>query len=261
MVGGHGDDRLLGGAGHLVPNPAPWEPESSAHWEGDVLTPGPGSDLVFGGDLPGRDFLDFRQAERGLTIRAGQHVAFGQGRDRFVGVETIKSSAYDDRIFAWHPRSADPSCEICTGGPVLFARAGDDELVGNATFLAGYGDDVIRLGRDGFVHASGGNDRITLVSHRGDRGVWIRAGGGRDLVDLTAGHVFNAVLVYGGSGDDVVLGGAARDRVHGGADSDLIQGGENDDFLSGRDGEDAIDGGDGTPARLRPWSDASCRPA
>ena len=51
--------------------------------------------------------------------------------------------------------------------------------------------------------------------------------------------------VYGGSGDDFVVGFEGNDRLFGRAGNDSLHGGEGDDFLLGQAGDDYLSGADG----------------
>ena len=94
------------------------------------------------------------------------------------------------------------------------------------------------------------------------RAVQIKAGGGDDVVTVSAGV---PVVVAGGSGDDVIdasgttagatlyghrgrdviTGGSGDDRLDGGSDDDVLTGGAGDDTLAGSTGGDRLDGGAG----------------
>ena len=54
-----------------------------------------------------------------------------------------------------------------------------------------------------------------------------------------------SAVLYGGDGDDWLVGGAAADTLHGGAGSDVLIGRDGDDHLEGGDGDDIIIGGTG----------------
>lgn len=87
-------------------------------------------------------------------------------------------------------------------------------------------------------------------------GISIRVHAGNDWV-LVDSSLAQAVLVYGGADNDVLLGGAGNDMLFGGSGSDSIIGGEGadllvgeagDDYLRGDDGDDLLDGGEGCDA-------------
>jgi hypothetical protein len=77
--------------------------------------------------------------------------------------------------------------------------------------------------------------------------------GGDDLI-LLGPNVDTRAEIYGGAGDDHILGGGGDDRIYGEdgddrilglAGNDLTDGGDGDDWLFGGPGFDFLDGGDG----------------
>ena len=84
----------------------------------------------------------------------------------------------------------------------------------------------------------------------GDR---VFCGTGKDIVYAGPGEstVFSDYLdtsrkeIFGGDGDDWLVGGAGNDRIEGGNGDDLIQGNDGNDALYGDAGDDEIDGGSG----------------
>ena len=67
-----------------------------------------------------------------------------------------------------------------------------------------------------------------------------------DSISAQGAHLTNDRL-YGGWGNDYLLGGEGQDRLYGGAHSDTLNGGNGDDFLFGGSGRnsDVFDGGAG----------------
>lgn len=53
-------------------------------------------------------------------------------------------------------------------------------------------------------------------------------------------------IVFGGDGNDTIMGGAANDILRGGDGNDFIKGGRGDDTILGGDGDDVIRGGFGS---------------
>ena len=56
---------------------------------------------------------------------------------------------------------------------------------------------------------------------------------------------FTGNVVYGGNGDDCIVGTAANENLNGGQGNDVILGGAGDDTLNGGNGSDYLDGGPG----------------
>ncbi len=67
--------------------------------------------------------------------------------------------------------------------------------------------------------------------------------------DLIKGQDGNDVLV-GGDGDDTLMGDAGNDELYGNAGDDVLVGGDGDDFLNGGTGSNDLDGGTGTDTAL-----------
>jgi Ca2+-binding RTX toxin-like protein len=91
----------------------------------------------------------------------------------------------------------------------------------------------------GAISPSGGFDDLWLT---------IFAGAGNDRVDLTQlaiGSGLTAIVVYGDTGDDVLLGSELADSLYGGVGNDTLRGGSGADTLVGDDGKDSLSGGDG----------------
>ncbi len=151
----------------------------------------------------------------------------------------------------------------CFGSqPTITGTKGEDRLVGTR------GRDVIvGLGGDDQIEGRGGNDVICGYGGQ-DR---IEGGPGRDRLNSgTTGVDFRSEWMYGGRGNDVLMGLAERidgQIMYGGPGSDLLDAGDGDDiyidelyggpgndrlrqgsgpaFLSGDDGDDDIDAGEG----------------
>ena len=117
---------------------------------------------------------------------------------------------------------------------------------GNDTSESPPPDDYIAM------YGAGGND-VLASSHAGD--VYIEAGIGHDLVFIL--NVTGRADLYGGNGNDFMVGRILNDFLSGGADNDLLIGGSIASAVSGAPivqaafegtGNDTIDGGPGTDA-------------
>ncbi|MGP3971719.1 calcium-binding protein [Streptomyces sp. 6N223] len=117
------------------------------------------------------------------------------------------------------------------GGP------GDDEMDVNAatyTVRGDAGDDRL-LGAASFMYGNDGNDHVI----GGDRNEYLAGGTGHDYIE--AG--FGADVVFGNSGEDTIRGGRGDDEIYGGADPDLLYGNSGNDLLIGGGGHDHLSGG------------------
>src|SRR6185369_5178637 len=67
---------------------------------------------------------------------------------------------------------------------------------------------------------------------------------GDDLIQInqTNGVIPRETKLFGGAGDDSIVGGSARDKIHGDEGDDVVQGGGNKDQIFGDIGDDSIIG-------------------
>jgi Ca2+-binding RTX toxin-like protein len=130
-----------------------------------------------------------------------------------------------------------------------------------AAIAAGEGHDTITLAVDGGIWAGPGNDQLYLLdSFRGEAygeegndymhiagmttDAEIRGGDGHDYIDCSANQY--GVVVYGGYGNDTIIGSERADQLYGDEGNDYLDGrGGNDMFYARGGGHDMIYGGDG----------------
>lgn len=80
-----------------------------------------------------------------------------------------------------------------------------------------------------------------------DGAIVIETGDGDDVVLVAPDEdVDRGIHVYGGAGDDTLMGGNRDDVLYGGEGDDLLIGGAGDDTLIGGDGDDTLIGGPGS---------------
>lgn len=176
MIGGSGDDRLIG-SGAL-----------------DYLWPGPGRDIVRG--RGGSDHLGYdgfsgtselvfhTAATRGLHVNLTTGVAFGQGFDRLFGIENVSGSDFGD---------------VLVGNRLANALGGN----GGSDLLRGRRGNDGLSGLDGRDELHGGNGRDQLSGN-----------GGRDVAYGNRGDdTFLMVEAYSGEEPrrDVLWGGPGSD--------------------------------------------------
>ncbi|MEX2174318.1 MAG: dockerin type I domain-containing protein, partial [Pirellulaceae bacterium] len=113
------------------------------------------------------------------------------------------------------------------------------------------------------LNALDGNDSIDLdLETNNFRTMVINAGAGNDTVNLSGmGPTLADTFIYGGAGDDLLVGSRSVDQMFGGDGNDLLYGLGNDDQLHGDDGNDRLEGGarddqmfGGTGSDLFVWS-------
>lgn len=246
VLGGlDGADRLYGGKGN------------------DQLNGGLGADRLDGGR--GIDTADYAGAEEGLTVdlvRSEENTGDAEG-DRFVDVESIEGSRFDDRL------SGDDSDNRLTGGlgaDRLSGRGGDDTLngdFGDDRLSAGGGDDIIAggLGADRIIGGSGfdraiywaATSGLTVDLKRSEDNTGAARGDTFKSVEGVDGSSFSDILLgdddanrlTGRDGDDSLSGREGDDDLFGGRGDDDLSGGKDDDTLYGGDGADRLNGSSG----------------
>lgn len=221
LYGGEGDDQLQGGAG------------------ADSLHGGNGTDYLFGG--AGADYLDggagasdwaqYDLAATGVRVdltAPATNTGEAAG-DRFVSIENLSGSAYNDTIRG------------NAGANALWGNAGNDSIIGeggNDTLNAGTGSDTLVGGTGNDTYTIDGNDTIIEA-----------AGEGTDTVNSSASYTLAANLenlVLIGSAAINGTGNALNNRLTGNAAANFLNGGTGADTLEGGAGNDVYvtDGGD-----------------
>ena len=132
---------------------------------------------------------------------------------------------------------------------------GDDRVTtgaGNDTISGWDGNDTITTGPGGdFVSGGRGDDSITTsvgfdTIHTSDGNDTVRAGAGHDLVigsrapNGSHDQYDGSKLIFGGDGDDSLMGGADPSTVFGEGGNDTLAGGPQSDSLDGGAGDDEI---------------------
>jgi serralysin len=118
---------------------------------------------------------------------------------------------------------------------LMYGDAGDDRLFARGITDGGPGNDTmtgagLQRGGDGNDHITGNGVGNDLYGGRGND--TILGEGGKDIV-------------YGNSGRDLIRGGTESDKLYGGPDGDTIYGNSGNDLLEGGPGRDTLSGGPG----------------
>lgn len=139
---------------------------------------------------------------------------------------------------------------ICDGQPAtIVGTAGDDVLEGtpgNDVIFAAQGDDIIfGYGGDDIVCAGKGDDIVV-----GGQGFDIIFGAqGNDVLFAADGSSeadrkdTRGARIFGGAGDDLIVGSSRWDRMQGGLGVDNLAGYEGQDWMRGGGDGDFLDGG------------------
>lgn len=177
----------------------------------DYLRGGLGNDLIYGGG--GNDLIQGALSE-------GSDTVFGGSGDDTIGYNTA------DAVQVLNGGAGN---DLIVGGSAGDVIAGDD---GNDVLFGQGGNDVI-TGGAGSNNINGGDGNDTIVAGDGFGGFSYAVGeAGNDV--LAAGTNQGAGL-YGGAGNDTLIGGGQADNLIGGSGIDLITGGGGaDNFIFNR---------------------------
>ena len=264
IIGRGGNDRLFGGDGRdslwgdfadsptdpdlAVPGNlwGPADPDVNGLGVNDTIEGGEGHDVITGGS--GRDTI---LGQGGQDILYGNHgddlLDGGSGRDFVLadlGEDTIRGGSGHDFISGG------------LGTDHLFGDGGNDLIVGGfaTNFPSGQAEQN-QLVADGFKDLFTAALGLPLT----DQEFWTLLQGKQTFVDSNSQVVDSADDLYGGAGNDLLIGSAGADRQFGGYGNDTLigyhltdpsstdlehmEGGPNDDFICGTDGQDRIVGG------------------
>ncbi|MDH5723680.1 MAG: Ig-like domain-containing protein, partial [Alphaproteobacteria bacterium] len=214
FAGGTGDDILNGNEGNDT---------LQGNAGNDIITGGIGDDTLDGG--AGADFL--QGGEGADTLRDGLDSDLLQG-------------GLGDDIYVWGGGAADV---IADDGGYDVLRIGEATL-NNVFFERVFGDDlVIRIGLNTITL----QDQLADPALGGEKIEELQSLDGTILLDLTTLDV--AVKSVGTAGDDTIIGieyvTTGKDSIWGGDGNDILIGGLGDDSLFGENGNDILRGGFG----------------
>jgi Ca2+-binding RTX toxin-like protein len=208
---------------------------------GDCIIGSAGTDLIFGNG--GDDFIGSFPDASGTVIGGqgddfvlGGVLIFGnEGSDNLVGNDTatVFGGQGDDAIAGFEGQ--------------FFGNEGADsiDVVGAATVVGGDGEDFL-IGSDGALLLGNQGDDILETCGCEDTNTLI-GGFGNDSID-------GGPLIFGNEGDDFILavgftttvfGGVGNDGIVGDFGRDTIQGNEGNDTIEGAEDIDTISGGAG----------------
>ena len=197
----------------------------------DTLIGGVGADQLDGGE--GIDLVSYSDAVVGVTasLETGGTRGDADG-DRYSGIENLLGSRYSDSL------SGDAAANVLEGGrgnDTLSGGGGADKLLGGTGFdVLSYVGDVTGVTVNLEAGTADGGE-ATGDTMEGIEGVWGGSGNDRLIGDSYAnellGYAGNDTLI-GGGGDDTVMGGAGDDLLTGGTGADVLDGGEGVDLAS-----------------------------
>lgn len=247
LTGGAGNDTLAGGLGADTLNGGVGDDTFNCGTSTD------GADIMAGGT--GIDLADYSSRTASVTVNLNGQADDGeQGETDNVraDVENVYGSSVGDVIVGsasaniLEGRGGNDTISGGAGNDVLRGGAGNDTLNGDA------GDDIFDEGNaptgGDIMNGGAGVDEVDYSARTASVSVSLGAGandggaGEGDDVGVTVENIF------GGDGDDLLVGSALDNVINGGLGADTIQGLAGNDTLSGGAGVDNIDGGDGEDA-------------
>lgn len=201
--------------------------------ENDVIRGTPGDDVIVAGD--GGDLVE---------ARGGDDVVCGNdGPDRLDG------GAGDD-VLDGGARRLHANCVKYRSAPggvwvdLTTGRArghGHDRLLAVTCVLGSPHDDLLRVPMDGEASGRRGADIVVMEGDAGDEdGGGLGGGAGNDEV---LADIDGYAHLYGGPGDDAVLGSRLADYIHAGPGADTVRGRADNDGITGGTGDDRLHGG------------------
>ncbi|MEM9215575.1 MAG: Calx-beta domain-containing protein [Cyanobacteria bacterium P01_F01_bin.150] len=242
LDGGFGDDFMAGGLG-------------DDHYVVDSL-----DDIVIEEEDSGNDRItilvdgyvipeNIEEVEYRLVGDSGSNTFRGGDRDDdFFGQEEKDTLVGGDGDDLLEGGDGDDFLEGGNGDDFIKGGDGDDLLRGGDGEGGGrWFYESYRLELDGLVRSRSVNDLLYGGDGNdtliGDDGNdFLEGGNGDDLLKGGEG----SDDVYGGDGDDTLTGGEGYDALHGNDGNDMLSGGDTDDDLYGNDGDDFLKGGEGS---------------
>lgn len=198
-----------------------------------------------------------------LTLVAGSLVVFHPATfDSFdpgsIDQIVINALGGDDVVYVTGELDAPCTIDAGSGNDSVRAGSGFDSLLGGEgrdtlrgqrgsdTLDGGGGDDVLDGGPRGDTLIGGANSDVAYYSNRSDDLTVTLDDVQNDGAAGEDDHVRSDVEhVYGGSGNDWIVGDKHRNRLRGGAGHDTLLPGRADDTVVGGEGRDEVFGGHG----------------
>jgi Ca2+-binding RTX toxin-like protein len=240
IVGADGDDRIY--SDYYLDEVIMIEGYRAGFVGADVVYGNGGDDYLMGGGqndlLMGNAGDDFLGGDWG-----DDHLYGGAGNDRiWTGYDEdyAVGGSGDDSIHVISNRVSDRA----------FGNDGDDFLIHvrcrcpyrASSFLSGGpGDDVL----NGFnLHGGDGDDDLRVRPRAGT--AWASGNAGDDVISVSA-------LPRGSGATMFIFGGPGNDRIIGNESTDVAFGGSGDDYILGYNAADYLDGGDGDDEIYGSW--------
>jgi Ca2+-binding RTX toxin-like protein len=234
---GAGDDRVLGGRGPSWIYGGAGTDALHAPGDDSYIDGGSGADRMDAGGTAAYITVTYASSPAGVVAdpdgAGADDGAPGEGDTIGSDVDALIGSPFDDVLTG----TAGANTIIgCAGNDQLSGLGGDDRLTGDGIECGGgspVGADRIDggAGFDSVFY----DDRVTAVMVTLDSSGPDGQAGERD-------SVVEVEFVYGGFGDDVIVGNDNANRLSGGSGNDIMLGGDGADVLIGGDGDDSLFG-------------------
>ena len=238
---------------------------------GDILTGNANNNILVGGD--GADELFGGGGDDKIYAKLGEDIAIdgGDGTDTLYLTDTIQSPGRQFLIDMSSTALFSNIENISTGSTSdkIIGNSSNNWIdggLGNDAIFGRDGDDVL-LGGDGINYIEGGTghnvidgsgattpNSITIAGYKISSGLNIdlaKASGNATLITPAVPNFslvddyINVNGVYGGSGNDLIIGNNQDNFLRGGSGDDTISGKGGQDILEGGAGSDNLTGGDG----------------
>ena len=229
--------------GSVIPKPVTYAPGS------DLIAGGAGDDIIFGD----ADLGSLKAQVAGLLNVDVKNLT---NADLFKYIRE-HSDLFDKPDSAFGPVDNGMADALIggAGNDILYGQGGNDILIADGAHdsladIAGYLNDHGVAGMD-HLDFSAGHELGNSITALGDALHNMNAHDLNDFANWAEGHLEGGGhgnggdLLYGGSGNDVLIGGAGHDVLHGGTGDDILMGGSGNDTLHGGDGNDILFGGSG----------------
>ena len=209
------------------------------------ITRGPAADSLNGGtntavSLGGGDWVDYSYvtlSSSAVNINLATSIGLAEGfADTIVNFEHIKGGAGNDTLIG---DSGDNFINGWLGNDTIYGGLGNDTIeggLGNDSLIAGGPGSTVDAGTSDWVYYGNAISDVT-VSFAGT----LDTAKGSDGFDT----LFGFENIYGGKGNDILIGDALANIIAGSGGKDYVIGGAGNDTLMGGAGDDRIDGGDG----------------
>jgi Ca2+-binding RTX toxin-like protein len=187
----------------------------------------------------GSDLVDYAMnaSSQAVSVNLGSGDANDGlgGTDTLISIEQVRATGGSDTLIGGN------------GNELLRGNGGSDYIDGgNGSDIADYSNNTSGQGVsvnliDGRANDSlGGTDTLSNIEY-------VFGGAGNDII--IGGNGAGSLL--GNAGDDRLVGGDSTDTIYGGSGADSIAGGNGNDVIYGEAGSDTIDAGAGTFDAIR----------